>query len=93
MSVVNPVEKYLKIDIHHPAVSCFNVITSLLNRLVCITSRPEPVTGVREVRLKDRTQYLIQRLLDESAQHRGYPQLALSPPGLGISTFRIGWGR
>lgn len=69
-------------------MSRLDVITSLLYSLTRIPSRPEPVAEFREPRFEHGAQHLMQCLLDEPVQHRGYPNWRLPPPGLGISTFR-----
>ena len=61
-----------------PVVTCLDVLTGLQCRLTRIPSRPEPVAGLREPRFEHGAQHLMQCLLDEPVQHRGYPQLALA---------------
>jgi hypothetical protein len=59
---------------------------------MCAAARPEAVAVLAEAGIKDRLQYLQQRLLDQTIRYRRDAELALAvSPGLGIVTRRTGW--
>ena len=74
--MVDPVEELLEIDVHHPALAACHVLLRATQRLMRIPSRSKAVARVREGRLKDRLQHLMQRLLDQAIHHRRNAQRA-----------------
>src|SRR5229473_4009606 len=74
--VVDPVEKFLEIQIHHPAVAFGLILLRLLHRLMCRSPGPKPIAVFGERSVPAPLQYLHHRLLDESIQHRRNAQLA-----------------
>ncbi len=73
--VVDPIEKLLQIEIHHPAASFGHVLLGLGDRLMRRTPGPEPVTVFRELRVPSALQNLHHRLLHHAVQHRRDAQL------------------
>src|SRR5271165_6906182 len=67
--VIDPIEKFLQINVNHPAVACHDVLLRLGHGLMGRPSWPEPiaVSGKRRVPLP--LQNLHYRLLDEAVQH------------------------
>src|SRR5215471_1525112 len=68
--MINSIEKFLEIEIDHPAVTLRNVLLRLSYRLMCGSSGSETVAMVGERRVPPPLQYLHHRLLDEAIQHR-----------------------
>ena len=62
-------EKFLQVEIHHPAVSFGNVLLRLMHRLLSATPRSETVAVFGERRVPALLQNLQHRLLDEPVQH------------------------
>jgi hypothetical protein len=56
-------EKFLQIQINHPAVACGNILLRLGYRLMSRTSRSEPVAVVGKLRIPLSLQNLQHRLL------------------------------
>ena len=78
--VIDAVKKFLQVKIHDPQIAFANIGLRQRHGLVRRAPRAESVTEFRECRLKDRLQYLHQRLLDEAVQHTGNSELALVLP-------------
>ena len=81
--VVYPVKELLQIGIHHPAPALFDVIPGLLHRKCGTASRSKAVAVSRERLFKQRTQDLMQGLLDESILYAGNSQHTLTTSGFG----------
>jgi site-specific DNA recombinase len=76
--VVDPVEKFLEIQIYHPAVAFGLILLRLLYRLMCRSLGPKPIAVFRERSVPAPLQRLPHRLLDEPIQHRWNAQLTHS---------------
>src|SRR6266849_3488113 len=76
--VIDPVEKFLEIQIHHPAVAFGLILLRLLHRLVCRSLGPKPIAVFGERPVPTPLQHLHHRLLDEPIQHCRNAQLAHS---------------
>ena len=72
--MVDTVEELLQIQTHYPAPAVLHVPTGLLHRLSGVAVGPEAVAVFGKVRVKDRAEYLMQGLLDQSVRYRGYAQ-------------------
>ena len=82
--VVHPVKELLQVHVDHPAPARSHLGLGRENRLVGAPSGPEPVGGTREVRIENRHQHLMQRLLDQPIQNRWNAEKAHSlAAGLG----------
>ena len=68
--VVDPVEKFLEIQIHHPAVAFGLILLRLRHRLMCRSLGPKPIAVFRERSVPAPLQRLHHRLLYEPIQHR-----------------------
>jgi len=80
--VIDPVEKFLQIDIDHHPVAVLHVALCSQHRVVRTTSRPEAVAVFGERRINLGLQDLQQGLLDQPIGHRRYPQFAHPATGL-----------
>jgi hypothetical protein len=74
--VVDPVEEFLQVHVHHHTIARLHVLLRLQHRAVRASPRPEAVAVLAERRVDQRLQHLQQRLLDQPVHHRRYPQLA-----------------
>src|ERR1039457_4342934 len=74
--VIEPVEKFLEIQIHPPAVAFGLILLRLFHRLMCRSLGPKPIAVFGERSVPAPLQRLHHRLLDESIQHRRNAQLA-----------------
>ena len=70
--VIDPIEEFLQIHVHHPAVTFRNVLLCLGYRLMLRPSRSESVTAAGKRRVPLLLQNLLHRLLDVSIHHRRY---------------------
>ena len=68
--VIDPIKEFLKIKIHHPAMTLCDVLLRFGYRLMRRAFRPEPVAVFGERRVPSALQDLHHRLLDKSIQHR-----------------------
>jgi hypothetical protein len=68
--VVDPVEKFLEVQIHHPAVAFGLILLRLFHRLMCRSLGPKPIAVFGERSVPTLLQHLHHRLLDEPIQHR-----------------------
>ena len=66
----NPIEEFLQIKIHTPAIAFGDVLLRRLHRLMRRPPRTKPVTVFGKRPVPSALQYLHHRLLDESIQHR-----------------------
>ena len=73
--MVHSIEKLLQVHIHHPSATLGRVFSGLKDRLVGAPPGAKSIAGFGKARIKDRLQYLIQRLLDQTVQGRGDAQL------------------
>ena len=103
--VVDSIEEFLQIEIHHPVVAVGDVLLRLGHGLMRRPSRSKPVAVGRKRPIPSALQDLHHRLLDEAIQHRRDAQLAhpavrlgdLHPPhrlrfvGPRQQTFPDGW--
>src|SRR5437667_1873457 len=83
--VVDSIEKFLQIEINHPAVTCGNVFLCLGHCLMRGSSRSKTVAVVRERRVPLPLQNLHHRLLDQTIQHR--LDTKLSHPSVWLRVF------
>jgi len=83
--VIDPVEEFLQIQIHHDPVAGLHVLLRLQHRALRASPRPEAVAVLAERRVDERLQHLQKRLLDQSVDGRGYPELARPAPRLGYA--------
>jgi hypothetical protein len=67
--VIYSIEKFLQVEVYHPAVPFGNVLLRLVHRLPCAMPRSETVTVFGERRVPTLLQNLQHRLLDESVQN------------------------
>src|SRR5262249_40263844 len=80
--VRNPVEEFLQIQVHYPAITLGDILLRRCHRLMCRTPGPKPVAVIGKRPIPPALQYLHHRLLDESIQHRrdtklSYPSVRL----------------
>ena len=68
--MVDPVKEFPQVHIHHHPSALGDVLLGRLYRLMGVPPRSEAVARFGEVRLKDRAQYLMQRLLDHPIRER-----------------------
>ena len=80
--VVDPVEEFLQVQFHAPAIARRHMGAGHFDGLVRAAPRTKAVAEVREQRFEKRRQLLQQRLLDQAIQHAGYPQR--SDPAIGL---------
>ena len=83
--VIDSIEKFLQIEINHPAVARGNVLLCLGHRLMRRSSRSKTVAVVGERRVPLPLQNLHHRLLDKSIQHRW--DTKLSHPSVRLGDF------
>ena len=74
--MIDPVEKFLEIQIHHPAVAFGLILLRLRHRLMCRSLGPKPIAVFRERSVPAPLQRLHHRLLYEPIQHRWNAQFA-----------------
>ena len=74
--VVDPIEEFLQIEIHHPVVAFGDVLLRLGHGLMRRPSRSKPVAVWRERPIPSALEDLHHRLLDEAIQHRRDAKLA-----------------
>src|ERR1700732_3153922 len=67
--VIDSIEKFLQIQINHPAIACGNVLLRLGHRLMSRPSWSEPVAVIGKRRIPLSLENLHNRLLDEPVQH------------------------
>jgi hypothetical protein len=84
--VVHPVEELLQIEIDHEAAAAGHMGPGGKDRVMGAPPRPKAVGRGREVRIEDRHQHLMHRLLDEPVQHRRDAQLP-HPFAAGLGDF------
>jgi site-specific DNA recombinase len=75
--VIDSIEEFLQIDIHHPALTFTDERLRALQRLMSIATRTKAKAPIREARLKQPLQCLMQRLLDQSIDHRRHGDFIL----------------
>src|SRR6185369_10214902 len=74
--VMDSIEEFLQIKIHHPAVTSSDVLLRLGHCLMSRPSRPKPVAVIGKRRVPLPLQNLHHRLLDESIQYGWDTKLA-----------------
>jgi len=78
-------KNFFQIQIHHDPVAGLHVLLRLQHRALRASPRPEAVAVLAERRVDERPQHLQKRLLDQSVDGRGYPELARPAPRLGYA--------
>ncbi|GBE14943.1 hypothetical protein BMS3Abin14_00996 [bacterium BMS3Abin14] len=73
--MVHPIKEPLQIHINHPTTTGSNILTGITHRLMSAPARAESVARIREVRIKNKLQNLMQSLLNETIQHRRNAEL------------------
>src|SRR5215469_6137625 len=68
--VIDPIEEFLQIEIHAPAVACGDILLRLCHCLMSRPPRPEPIAVIGKRPVPPPLQDLHHRLLDKSIQHR-----------------------
>lgn len=81
--MVDSIEKFLQINVHHPVLPFSYVLFRLGHRIQRASLRTKAVAALGECRLENRLQYLMESLLDESIHHRGYAERSHPAIGLG----------
>jgi hypothetical protein len=81
--VVDPVEEFRQVHVHHHALARLHVRPRGLDRIVRTPAGPKPVAVFAEGGVDQGLQHLQQCLLDQPIQHRGDAQLALAPVRFG----------
>ena len=74
--VIDHIEELLKVDIHGIGISSLNKLQYLLDGLMCRTVRPEPETGFGEMGIKDRSENLTDRLLNNTIHDNGDTEIS-----------------
>ena len=90
--MVDPIEKFLEVEIHDEGVSGRDVRLRPFHRLMRRAPRPEAEAHLGERRFPFRLQHLHDRLLDEAIEHSRDAERPLPPDAFGISTRRTGCG-
>ena len=72
--MIDLVKESFQVDVHHPSLSFFDVFLRRSYRLMRATPGPEPVAVVTEVLFENRTQYLMESLLDQPIDYGRYSQ-------------------
>src|SRR5215468_4937608 len=80
--MVNSVEELLQIQVYHPTTAFRHVLLRGKHRLLGASSGAKAVARLGKVRLKERTQYLMQGLLNEPINPCWNAQLPHSTIGL-----------
>jgi site-specific DNA recombinase len=75
--VVDGVEKFLDVDLHHVSVASSAGKADRFQRLGRTALRSKPVRAVFEIRLEDRLEHELRRRLHDAIAHRGDPQRSL----------------
>ncbi|MNG14945.1 hypothetical protein D3C84_987390 [compost metagenome] len=81
--MIDSIEEFLQINVHHPVLSFGYILFRLGHRIQRASLRAKAVATLRECRLENRLQYLMERLLDESIHHRGHAERSNPAIGLG----------
>ena len=74
--VIHPVEELLQVKIDDPSLAFRNVAPRRLHGLVRVASGTKAVARHGKLRIEQRLQYLIERLLNQTVQHRRDAQSA-----------------
>ncbi len=77
--MMDPIEKFLQIQIHHPAPAVGYLLPGLAQRLMGAATWSKSVAVSRKIRVKQGVQYLMQRLLDQAIHYRGNAKLSYPP--------------
>ena len=81
--MVDPVEEFRQINVHHGGVAAGQMFPRLRYRRLRPASPAEAVAAVVKGRLKDRFQHLQNRLLHPPVYHIGNPHSPRATAGLG----------
>jgi hypothetical protein len=72
--VIDTVEKFLQIKIHHPAIPVGHIAAGLFQSLVGPAARTEAIAALRKVRIEDWYQDLHYRLGNQPVKGSGNPE-------------------
>lgn len=73
-----------QVHIHNPLFSVLLVFPHLTDCIMCAPLRPEPVAELGELRIKNRGQYLTDRLLNQTVNHHLNTKLTLTTDRFGL---------
>ncbi len=77
------IEELCQIHIHHIRIPFFYVVSCRFHRIVCAASRSKSIAMGAECRFKDRTEYLMNCLLDHPIQDGRNSQVSDASTGFG----------